>query len=136
MPDQPQSDAGSTQPGPAPVPTITPVVALLIGGLVLVIVAAFVVLVAVGADPSTFVLLIGSPVLVAVVGVLNARQGHAIEVRAREIQAQTNGQLTTQLDAVHDHIRLESQALRRMVTRPPQEPAGSSLPSQRRSAVG
>jgi hypothetical protein len=135
MPDQPPSGAPATSSPPAPVTPLTPVVAALIGGLVLVIVGAFVVLVAVGADPSTFVLLIGAPILTAVVGVLNVRQVHAVEERARVIQEQTNGALTAQIDGVHEHIRLESQALRRMASRPPQEPAGSSLPSQRQSAV-
>jgi len=66
MPDQPPSGAPATSSPPAPVTPLTPVVAALIGGLVLVIVGAFVVLVAVGADPSTFVLLIGAPILTAV----------------------------------------------------------------------
>lgn len=132
VPDQQESDQAAA--AGRPVPVVTPAVAVLVGALVLLVVAAFIVLTVLGHDPSAFVLLVGAPVLTTIVGAILTRQVHQVEDRARIIQEQTNGQLTTKLDALHDHIRLEARSIRRVGVGPLQEPAGSSLPSQRTSA--
>lgn len=131
-----ENPSGQTADTPAegaePVQSLTPTAGVLILLLVLVVVGAFVTLALAGIDPSTFVLLVGAPVLTTVVGALLSRQVHAVERRAAVIQRQTNGALTSALADIRDQVAAEARSIRRMAVPASQDAPGSPLPAQRR----
>lgn len=133
MPDQPEFSKSA--PKPEPLAPVAPMVLAVVVVLVLIVVGAYVALELGGADPGGFVLLVGAPVLTGIVGTLLARQVHAVEQRARIIQEQTNGALSAQIDAVHNHIDEEARTLRWLALRGAQGAPGSPLPAQRDQSV-
>jgi hypothetical protein len=74
------------------------------GGLIVVLVAGFIVLSLAGRDTGTYVLFVAGPLVTSVVGAVLARQGAATKRLAETAVEQTNGKMSAEFVDVHDHL--------------------------------
>lgn len=75
---------------------------IVLGALVVVLVAGFVVLTATGRDTNAYTIFASGPVMTAIVGALLAKRQDAIRADLVTVKDQTNGQLAGQFAAASD----------------------------------
>jgi hypothetical protein len=120
----------STDDGPGSLPLSSIAV---IAGLVVVLVAGFVVLILSGNESSTttYTLFVTGPLVTGFTTVLLARRVKKVEVIAATVEHQTNGVLSAQLAAVHEHIDQQTEQLLPAAPAPAQDAPRSPLPTSR-----
>lgn len=101
--------------------SVPPATLAILGGLVAVLVGGFLLLTLAGRDASAYTLFVSGPVVTSVVGVIISRRVHKVEQIATVVQAQTNGQLTAQVQGVHEHLDVQTGEILAGITSPPAE---------------
>lgn len=86
-------------------PLITPLVLMIVlGVLIVVVIAGFVTLVALGHDPSVLAYFLSGPAVSLLVGALLNVRTNQVDDKVTQVQAQTNGALSAQFGALSDRL--------------------------------
>lgn len=76
----------------------------MLGGLVAVLIAGFLVLVLTGNETTTYTLFVAGPLVTTIVGALIGQRVKVVEDVARAVETQTNGALSANLAHIHEHL--------------------------------